>query len=370
MKVFISSLITGMEDYRTAARDAVETLGYEPVMAEKFGAKPQTPQIACLDGLRQSGLVLLLLGADYGVKQSGGLSATHEEYRDARGKRPVIAFVRSGASPDPDQEAFIKEVQGWETGLFRGTFSTSQDLRNHVIRAIHEWQLSNATGPLDTKALSTAALEAARAAQKEHRHFGASIVVTVAAGPSQAVLRPSEIESPTLSKYLMKEAVFGEFPIFSSAQGSESEVGNNRLVIRQERGERMVHLDTGGNILFMLALEKENGFLAIIKEALERQIVNVLRYAATVLDRIDPTQNLTHVALALSLAGDNFAVIRTQAEHNASPSSIQMASGWGQNENTPVQLQPAHRPRAALNHEAEALTEDLVTLLRHGRSGR
>ena len=74
MKVFISSLITGMEDYRAGAREAVETLGYESVMAENFRARPQTPQVACLDELRQSGLVLLLLGEGYGAKQKRGVT--------------------------------------------------------------------------------------------------------------------------------------------------------------------------------------------------------------------------------------------------------------------------------------------------------
>lgn len=113
MKICISSIITGMKEYR----EAVEALGYEAVMAERFSAKPQTPQVACLDGLRQS---LLLLGASYGTKQKSGLSATHEEYRDAQGERPVMAFVRSDVTPDLEQALFIKEVQRWEAGLYWG----------------------------------------------------------------------------------------------------------------------------------------------------------------------------------------------------------------------------------------------------------
>ena len=338
-------------------------------MAENFRAKPQTPQIACLDELRQSGLVLLLLGADYGAKQKMSLSATHEEYRDAKGSRPVMAFVRSDITPDPDQEAFIKEVQGWEAGLFRGRFSTPQDLRGAIIRAIHTWQLSNVTGPLDARALSTAAMDAVRTEQDEYRHDGPSLILAVATGPVQAVLRPSDIEKPSLSQDLLKEALFGHFPIFSPADGNESDVEDHHLVIQQANGVRMVQLDAEGNLLFRLMLKGDGGPSAIIKEILEQQVVNTLKYAAAVLERIDPTQKLTHIALAASLAGANSIVIRTQAEHNASPNSYQFG-GWGQDKNGPIHLQPAHRPRAALNHEAEALAEDLVTLLRRGRSGK
>jgi hypothetical protein len=148
MKIFISSLITGMEDYRTAAKEAVEALGYKAVMAEQFTAKPQTPQVACLDGLRQSRLILLLLGDNYGLKQKSGLSATHEEYRDAKDHRPVMALVRSDVTPDPAQAEFIKEVQRCQAGLYCGGFSTPHDLRIEIIRAIHAWQLQMLPGCL------------------------------------------------------------------------------------------------------------------------------------------------------------------------------------------------------------------------------
>jgi hypothetical protein len=48
MKVFISSLIMRMEALRAAAREAVEQLGHDPVMAEDFGAQPSSPQVTCL----------------------------------------------------------------------------------------------------------------------------------------------------------------------------------------------------------------------------------------------------------------------------------------------------------------------------------
>ena len=124
MKIFISSLITGMESLRAAAKEAVLQLGHEPVMAEDFGSRPHSPQIACLDGLRKSGLVILILGEDYGIKQSSGLSATHEEYREAKTRHPVIAFVQEGVQRTGDQVAFLEEVQDWAGGLFRGGFDT------------------------------------------------------------------------------------------------------------------------------------------------------------------------------------------------------------------------------------------------------
>jgi hypothetical protein len=54
MTVFISSLIGGMQPFRQGARSRVNTLRHQP-MAVDFCAQAQSPQIACLAGIRQSG---------------------------------------------------------------------------------------------------------------------------------------------------------------------------------------------------------------------------------------------------------------------------------------------------------------------------
>src|SRR3546814_2538674 len=60
------------------SKRAIELLRHEAVMAEYFGAQVSSPQIACLTGLRQSDLVVLVLGTRYGVKQASGLSRSEE----------------------------------------------------------------------------------------------------------------------------------------------------------------------------------------------------------------------------------------------------------------------------------------------------
>ena len=140
MKVFISSVISGMEPFRHAARDAVTTLRHQPVMAEDFGAQPSSPQVACLTGVRQSDLVVLILGENYGAAQPSGLSATHEEYREAQGRKPVIAFVQEGIRRTGAAAAFAAEVEGWQEGVFRGSFSAPEDLKISITRALHDYR--------------------------------------------------------------------------------------------------------------------------------------------------------------------------------------------------------------------------------------
>jgi hypothetical protein len=160
MKIFISSLITGFEPLRSAARSAIQVLRHEPVMAEDFGARPTSPQVACLQGVRDSDLVVLILGDRYGyVQGTSGVSPTHEEYLEARGKKPILMFVQEGVERDEQQAKFVSEAQSWQQGQYRAGFKTADELRDLVTRAIHDYQLANAAGHLDTAALSEAAAE-------------------------------------------------------------------------------------------------------------------------------------------------------------------------------------------------------------------
>ena len=144
MKVFISSLITGFEPFREAARSAIRTLRHEPVVAEEFGARPHSPQIACLQGIRSADIVVLILGERYGyVQGSSGVSPTHEEYLEARGTKPILMFVQEGVERDDQQAKFISEVQAWQAGHFRAGFKTAEELRDLVTRAIHDYQLGS-----------------------------------------------------------------------------------------------------------------------------------------------------------------------------------------------------------------------------------
>ena len=110
MRIFLSSVISGMETYRAAAQRAAETLGHTVTMAEDFGASPFSPQQVCLGAVRDADIVMLLLGARYGTPQESGLSPTHEEYREARASKPVLVFLQENVSREPAQQACLDEV--------------------------------------------------------------------------------------------------------------------------------------------------------------------------------------------------------------------------------------------------------------------
>ena len=365
MKVFISSLITGMEPARAAAKVAIETLGHQATMAEDFGAMPQTPQVACLDGVRKAGAVVLMLGQRYGAVQPSGLSATHEEFREAHDRCPVLAFVEEGATPEPKQAEFLREVQAWDSGLFRASFASTADLDRKVVQALHRLELASAAAPFDARELLGRTLAAF---PDERGSQGTVLAVSVAGGPGQAILRPSRIEDPALAETLEKEALYGSGRLFLRGGGTEAKLDEGALVIEQAgarwRVGRSIRLDAQGGVLVRSTIETESGGLPVILvETLQERLAVSIRYAVWILDQVDPTQKLSHLAVAARLTG-GFGM-RTRSEHLASPHSMSMGS-YG-NDHKPVHLSPGPLPRPALAQGSEAVVDDLMTLLRRQR---
>ena len=138
MKVFISSVIADFEEFRTAAARAAETLGHQVLRAEDFSAQSDSPRIACLSAVRDADLIILLMGARYGeIQQKSGLSATHEEYREARERCPVLVMVQSAAEREGKQAGFLQEVRDWGSGHLTGSFSDPESLRDAVEHGIY-----------------------------------------------------------------------------------------------------------------------------------------------------------------------------------------------------------------------------------------
>jgi len=367
MKVFISSLIGGFEEFRAAARSAIVALRHEPVVAEDFGARASSPQIACLQGVRSADLVVLILGGRYGfVQGSSGVSPTHEEYLEARGRKPILTFVQSGVDRDDEQAKFVSEVSEWQTGHFRESFKTADELRDKITRAIHDYQLANAAGPLDTAAVSTAALALLPKNRQNSQVSAPTLHVSIAGGPVQRLLRPAALEATGLSDAIHRQALFEEPKLFSKSKGVDSSIDGSALIVGQEGGAR-IQLGEDGSLLLSLPLERPEsnrrngfGFFAVIEEDVLRQLAAALAFGAWILDRIDPTQRITHVALAASIEASDYMGWRTQAEQDASPNSGTMRMGNGQERPT----SSTDCPRAALRFQATELAEDLMVPLR------
>jgi hypothetical protein len=370
MKVFVSSVISDFEPFRSAARSSITTLRHEPVMAEDFGARPDSPQVACLQGVRHSDIVVLVLGGRYGaVQPASGLSPTHEEFREARDHKPVLVFVQEGVEREASQEAFVAEVQTWQGGYIRGGFKTADELRDAVTRAIHDHQLANATGPADPAQLVAAAEALIPRPRANQRADAPTLHLAITGGPPQRLLRPAQLEASELREFIHQKALFGSQRIFDKAKGTEDGIEGDTLVLHQERGAG-VRLAETGSIQLTLPLQDTNtrersgfGFTAIIEEAVVQRLTVGLEFANLLLDHIDSTQRLAHIAIAAAIEASDYMGWRTQAEQEASPNSGTIRMGNDE------ALPPLHLqvPRPKLRLAVHELAEDLMVKLRRQR---
>jgi Domain of unknown function (DUF4062) len=362
MKVFISSVIAGFEENRAAARAGVESLGHTVIAAEDFGASADSPQQVCLAGVREADAVVLVLGERYGTPQASGLSPTHEEYREARGNKPVLVFFQIGVTPDADEAKLIEEVSGWEGVPYREPFDSPSSLRIAVTRALHRWELSQQAGPVDETAL-VARASALLPRPSTYTAGSPLLHVVVAGGPAQQVLRPSELDDDALRQAVEQEAIYGAQSIFDRGQGVQANVNEMTLIVSQRHAE--ITLDEQGSVRVSLPARDAGGqpgtaIPSIVEEDVQERVAAAIHYAGWLLNRIDSAYRLSRVAVGCRLDGAGYMPWRTRAEVAASPDRADMnLSGRESAESPPVVL-----ARAALLLDTARQAQDITVRLR------
>ncbi len=129
--------------------EAAEMLGHTVLRAEDLGATSASPQQACLGLVRESDVVVLLIGERYGAVQHSGMSRRTRSTARLGKRKPVLVFVEDPATRDERQAAFLVEVQDWATGHFRSGFNDPTSLKAAVVQRLHEHELAVSHSPFD-----------------------------------------------------------------------------------------------------------------------------------------------------------------------------------------------------------------------------
>jgi hypothetical protein len=140
MKVFISSVTYALKAERDALAAQLKVVPpYEPLRFEDFTAQGRSSREACLAGVEDCDVYVLLLGPRYGDPLlDTGKAPTEEEFEHARrlGKK-ILAFVKDIDEEDePRQAAFKSRVQSYVNGYFRGSFVDPLSLNLAVTAAL------------------------------------------------------------------------------------------------------------------------------------------------------------------------------------------------------------------------------------------
>lgn len=142
VKVFISSVRSGLEDERRALPGIIRALGHQPVMFEDFGARVEPSREACLRGVAESDVYLLLLGPHYGYKfPETGQSATHDEWVAAKTSGiERLVFHKANVEHDAEQHEFVSMVGDYSSGSFWAEYTGESDLLTKVAEALRGFE--------------------------------------------------------------------------------------------------------------------------------------------------------------------------------------------------------------------------------------
>lgn len=368
VKVFISSVIRGLEKERDAVERAARALDHTVVRSEQLGAQASSAQSACRREVRDSEVVILLIGAVYGTKDpKTQKSPTHEEFEEAQQtNRDVLVFVQEVVQRDADQEAFLREVREWSSGALTGRFRGADDLRDAVTTALGRLERSRSAGPVDAGTI-VARLDAATTA--ERRGSGdPTLHVAVVGAPRQTVLSASQLDDATLQRDLERDALYSDVAVLPRETETRTRASGGAIVIAQERAR--VTVDASGSITVMTPAKRprERGdfIFDLVEDDLREDIARAITYALAMLDRVlDPHERLSDLAIAAVLRDVGYAGWTTRAARDRNPnrsSGVSMRT----HEVITARSEPLTRKRAAVRARVDAIAGDLTALLRRG----
>jgi hypothetical protein len=165
--VFLSSTSKDLTPHREAAYHAIESLdGYHCVRMEDFGARSAQADDLCVQKIRESDLVIFLIGPSYGSRNPKGISYTRSEYDSAvqsnkqclvlmTGKDfPLAADLRENDESSKEQQAFRALLQ--KTYVVK-TFTRADELPGLVTQAISNWQVAQPVSAVRWRRLTPSA---------------------------------------------------------------------------------------------------------------------------------------------------------------------------------------------------------------------
>ncbi len=230
-RVFISSVMENYADFRDAAAKGIRFAGCDPVPAEDFPAAAASPRTACLDGVRSADALVLLLGERYGFVGSSGLSATEEEYKEARSAhKRVLVFLEKVGVRESSQETFVSKVQDYVTGHWRKIFCEPDELVSLVQEAVAAADLDSTSGhEARTRGRIDGALER-RPAESGDIVWLQAIWTTPR---DEEVIDPLDLGDDSFQRQVQRLAHECEPPLFAYEESKQVVVATSLLRIEQ-----------------------------------------------------------------------------------------------------------------------------------------
>jgi hypothetical protein len=198
--------------------------------------------------------------------------------------------------------------------------------------------------------------------------------LSIVGGPQQSIIRPARIEDHLFADSLQQMAQFGSNRLLDVSEGTERAVKGDALVLKQETGA-LVSVSEKAELLVIAPLgptrrQSRMGAMDASSVLFEEDVVAGLRsgleFGNKLFDDLDPTQRLSHIAVAAKVTGADYRAWRTRAEHQANPNGVQV----GMDRSKERDALAVDFPRPSLRLNRNTISEDLaVRLSRQFRSG-
>ena len=228
-RIFVSSVINGFEDFRSAARRAIEDSGGEPVLVnEDAPSTAASSRNVCLDLVESCDVFIVLLDLRGGWIAPSGKLVVEEEFEHARRhRRPILAFLRNG-SHDAAAHALAAPVSDYVDGLFRQTFQTPRELSTLIRKALTPMMRS-------TNSSSQHAPDIARYLEEplrlEHR---TCLRLVIAPKRQEEVFGPVQLESDDFQNTVYRLGHDQAIGLFSYEIPKHHELKLESLIVEQQ----------------------------------------------------------------------------------------------------------------------------------------
>lgn len=229
-RVFISSVVEGFGEFRAAARAAVLDAGGEPVLVnEDFPSLATSSRNACLDAVESSDIYVGVLGTRGGWVAPSGMFVVEEEWRHARArKRPALFFLQTGTR-DAGAERLASIVSDYVDGTLRRTFTTAEDLRGEMVRALSPLLRSQGNVNMPPEEFLKVF-----AAGSQFSSTEPSLRVAIAPERREEVVDPVRMGSDKFMRQLLEIGHRQNINLFNYAVGKGTELKGDQLIIMQQ----------------------------------------------------------------------------------------------------------------------------------------
>ena len=265
-RIFVSSVMTGFETYRIAAKSAIVAANADPILAEDYPSLSSSPRNACLDGVRSCDALILIISDRGGSVAPSGKLVVEEELEEAeKSGLSVFVFIQT-TKRDDLAEMLVKRVSDYTAGYFRKSFTSAESLAAEVKNTIQT--LAPTKGGADMNSVSDAFSHMPRLGDQTSLRF------VMVSARNEEVVDPVSLDSAAFKNRLMGIAHQADVSLFSYETAKTTAVSLSGLLINQEDNRR-----AASGYVDLVRLELATNGTIVIDANVTNRVPNVQSYS-------------------------------------------------------------------------------------------